>query len=234
MEAIPQTKPVVRRGRRLKVVLASVVVASLIAGTWVWRNHSDATAVTSKSTEAIPVLTAVVKQTNVPVRACGEWHGIRAADCCGAAAAQRRDQLRTYQGRAICEKGRKTFSRLMHVPKMPISAGLKDNWRRPAPTCEMPSVISNASVNFFVRILFHRLRLTWRRIRSRRCAASLQSIRPRCRPIALPRFQRNRCTHCGTYRRHLGISGQPGAAERCIGEHHADRSDQCQFHLAGT
>ena len=67
MDAIPQTKPVVRRGRRLKVVLASVVVASLIAGTLVWRNHSNATAVTSKSTEAIPVLTAVVKQTNVPV-----------------------------------------------------------------------------------------------------------------------------------------------------------------------
>ena len=184
MDAIPQTKPVVRRGRRLKVVLASVVVASLIAGTLVWRNHSNATAVTSKSTEAIPVLTAVVKQTNVPVELVEN----------GTVSAQQtvavRPQLSAVISSVHIKEGQfvkrgKDFLHSMHVQKMPIFAGLKDNWRRPALTCATLSEISNASVNLFFRILFRRLRLTWRRVRWRRCAVSWQSIRPPCRPIAL-------------------------------------------------
>src|SRR5690348_3740525 len=65
MEVISQTKP--QGKHRFKVVLVSVTVASLIAGTWLWRNQSSATAVKSKPTEAIPVLSAPVRQSDVPV-----------------------------------------------------------------------------------------------------------------------------------------------------------------------
>src|SRR4051794_10621985 len=67
MEPTSQTKPAVRGKLRLSVTLTGILVASLIA-TWVWRNQSSATAIKSKPTEAIPVLSAVVKQTDVPVR----------------------------------------------------------------------------------------------------------------------------------------------------------------------
>jgi RND family efflux transporter MFP subunit len=73
METIPQTKPAtgkgeVRRKLRLRVTLASVLIASLIATTWVWRNQSGATDAKSKRAEVIPVLTASVKRSDVPVR----------------------------------------------------------------------------------------------------------------------------------------------------------------------
>jgi RND family efflux transporter MFP subunit len=73
METIPQTTPAtgkgeVRRKLRLRVTLVSVLIASLIASTWVWRNQSSATDAKSKRSEAIPVLTISVKRDDVPVR----------------------------------------------------------------------------------------------------------------------------------------------------------------------
>ncbi|HET7061309.1 MAG TPA: biotin/lipoyl-binding protein, partial [Nitrosospira sp.] len=67
MEAISQRKPDERRKPRLKAVWFAILVASVIASTWVWRNQSNATAVKSKPVEAIPVLSAAVKQADVPV-----------------------------------------------------------------------------------------------------------------------------------------------------------------------
>ena len=67
MDGIAQPKPVARGRQRLKVILVSAVAAGLIVSTWVWRNHSNATAVKSKSAEAVPVLSATVKQSDVPV-----------------------------------------------------------------------------------------------------------------------------------------------------------------------
>lgn len=68
MEAIPQTRPAARGKLRSRMTLAGVLIASLIAGTWLWRNQSGATDAKSKPAEAIPVVTAVVKQEDVPVR----------------------------------------------------------------------------------------------------------------------------------------------------------------------
>ncbi|SEL40970.1 efflux RND transporter periplasmic adaptor subunit [Nitrosovibrio tenuis] len=68
MEAIPQTSPAVRGRPRLSVTLAGVLIVILIAGAWVWRNQSSATDAKSKPAEVIPVITAVVKQSDVPVR----------------------------------------------------------------------------------------------------------------------------------------------------------------------
>jgi membrane fusion protein, multidrug efflux system len=67
MEAISQRKPDERRKPRLKVVWFAILIASVIGSTWVWRNQSNATAVKSKPVEAIPVLSAAVKQADVPV-----------------------------------------------------------------------------------------------------------------------------------------------------------------------
>src|SRR5690242_21477180 len=73
METIPQTKPATGNGEargkfRLRVTLASVLIASLIASTWVWRNQSGATDAKSKRAEVVPVLTATVKRSDIPVR----------------------------------------------------------------------------------------------------------------------------------------------------------------------
>lgn len=74
MEAIPLTKPATESGEargklRLRVTLATVLIASLIASTWVWRNQSNATDATkSKRPEVIPVLTTAVKRSDVAVR----------------------------------------------------------------------------------------------------------------------------------------------------------------------
>jgi RND family efflux transporter MFP subunit len=67
MEAISQGKPDERRKPRLKVVWLAILIASVLASTWAWRNQSNATAVKSKPIEAVPVLSALVKQADVPV-----------------------------------------------------------------------------------------------------------------------------------------------------------------------
>jgi RND family efflux transporter MFP subunit len=68
MEVIPQTKPAPRGKLRLRAMLVGVLIAMLIASTWVWRNQSGATDAKRKPAEVIPVLTAVVKQSDVSVR----------------------------------------------------------------------------------------------------------------------------------------------------------------------
>ncbi|MDE2365919.1 MAG: efflux RND transporter periplasmic adaptor subunit [Betaproteobacteria bacterium] len=67
MEAISQTKPAVRGKLGSRVTWAGVLIVILIAGTWVWRNQSGATDTKSKPAEAIPILTAVVRQSDIPV-----------------------------------------------------------------------------------------------------------------------------------------------------------------------
>ena len=66
MEAIPRTKPAEPAGRRLRFVTAGVLLAAVIAASWVWRNHG-ATDARSKAAEAIPVITAPVAQSDVAV-----------------------------------------------------------------------------------------------------------------------------------------------------------------------
>src|SRR5512144_2665272 len=72
METIPQTTPATGKGEvprklRLRVTLGSVLIVSLIASTWIWRNQSGATDAKSKRPDVIPVLTAIVKRSDVPV-----------------------------------------------------------------------------------------------------------------------------------------------------------------------
>ncbi len=73
METIPQTTPATGNGEargklRPGITLASVLIASLIASTWVWRNQSGATDAKSTGPEVIPVLTATVKRSDIAVR----------------------------------------------------------------------------------------------------------------------------------------------------------------------
>lgn len=66
MEAISEIKgatPV----RRLRVTILSLILAALIAGVWVWRNPRGATDA-KKTSEPTPVITAVIRQNDVPVQ----------------------------------------------------------------------------------------------------------------------------------------------------------------------
>ncbi|BCT68560.1 efflux RND transporter periplasmic adaptor subunit [Nitrosospira sp. NRS527] len=49
-------------------MISGLVLAALIAGSWVWRNHGAATEAKSKPAEVTTVVTAVVAQSDVPVR----------------------------------------------------------------------------------------------------------------------------------------------------------------------
>ncbi|HKX54332.1 MAG TPA: efflux RND transporter periplasmic adaptor subunit, partial [Nitrosospira sp.] len=67
MEAISETKratPV----RRLRATIIGLILAALIAGGWVWRNPSGATNAKTKTSEPTPVITAVIRQHDVPVQ----------------------------------------------------------------------------------------------------------------------------------------------------------------------
>ena len=68
MEATPQTKPAARGKLRSRMTLVGGLIVILIAGAWVWRNQSGAIDAKSKPAEAIPVITAVVKQSDIPVK----------------------------------------------------------------------------------------------------------------------------------------------------------------------
>jgi RND family efflux transporter MFP subunit len=67
MEAIPRTKPAVPASRRLGFATVGVLLAAVIAASWIWRSHSGATGARSKPAEAIPVITALVAQSDVNV-----------------------------------------------------------------------------------------------------------------------------------------------------------------------
>ena len=67
MEAISEIKratPV----RRLRATIIGLILAALIAGGWVWRNPSGATNAKTKTSEPTPVITAVIRQHDVPVQ----------------------------------------------------------------------------------------------------------------------------------------------------------------------
>ncbi|WP_025042041.1 efflux RND transporter periplasmic adaptor subunit [Nitrosospira briensis] len=49
-------------------MISGLVLATLIASSWVWRNHGAATEAKSKPAEVTTVVTAVVAQSDVPVR----------------------------------------------------------------------------------------------------------------------------------------------------------------------
>jgi RND family efflux transporter MFP subunit len=67
MEAISEIKraaPV----RRLRATIIGIILAALITGAWVWRNPSGATDAKNKTAEPTPVITAVIRQNDVPVQ----------------------------------------------------------------------------------------------------------------------------------------------------------------------
>lgn len=68
METIARTKPARPARSRRKVMISGLVLATLIASSWVWRNHGAATEAKSKPAEVTTVVTAVVAQSDVPVR----------------------------------------------------------------------------------------------------------------------------------------------------------------------
>jgi RND family efflux transporter MFP subunit len=68
MEVISRTKPARPARSRRKLMMFGLVLATLIASSWVWRNHGAATEAKSKPAEVTTVVTAVVAQSDVPVR----------------------------------------------------------------------------------------------------------------------------------------------------------------------
>ena len=68
MEVISRTKPERPARSRRKLMIFSLVLATLIASSWVWRNHGAATEAKSKPAEVTTVVTAVVAQSDLPVR----------------------------------------------------------------------------------------------------------------------------------------------------------------------
>lgn len=53
--------------RRLRFTMAGVMLAAVVGGAWFWRNHSAATDVGKKIPEAIPVVSALIARSDVPV-----------------------------------------------------------------------------------------------------------------------------------------------------------------------
>ena len=53
--------------RRLRFTMAGVMLAAVIGGAWFWRNHSAATDIGKKIPEAIPVVTALIERSDVPI-----------------------------------------------------------------------------------------------------------------------------------------------------------------------
>ena len=67
MEPISRTKPGVRMHGRLRFTMAGVMVAAVVGGAWFWRNHSAATDVGKRLPEAIPIVSALIARSDVPV-----------------------------------------------------------------------------------------------------------------------------------------------------------------------
>jgi RND family efflux transporter MFP subunit len=68
MEPISRTKPAVRMRRRLRFTVVGVMLAAVVGGAWFWRNHSAATDVGKRIPEAIPIVSALIARSDVPVR----------------------------------------------------------------------------------------------------------------------------------------------------------------------
>jgi RND family efflux transporter MFP subunit len=68
MEPISRTKPAVRMRRRLRFTVVGVMLAAVVGGAWFWRNHSAATDVGKRIPEAIPIVSASIARSDVPVR----------------------------------------------------------------------------------------------------------------------------------------------------------------------
>jgi RND family efflux transporter MFP subunit len=68
MEVISRIKPAGPARSRRKLMMFGLMLATLIASSWVWRNHGAATEAKSKPAEVTTVVTAAVAQSDVPVR----------------------------------------------------------------------------------------------------------------------------------------------------------------------
>jgi RND family efflux transporter MFP subunit len=68
MEPISRTKPAVRMRGRLRFTVVGVMLAAVVGGAWFWRNHSAATDVGKRIPEAIPIVSALIARSDVPVR----------------------------------------------------------------------------------------------------------------------------------------------------------------------
>jgi multidrug efflux pump subunit AcrA (membrane-fusion protein) len=68
MEPISRTKPAVRMRGRLRFTVVGVMLAAVVGGAWFWRNHSAATDVGKRIPEAIPIVSAFIARSDVPVR----------------------------------------------------------------------------------------------------------------------------------------------------------------------
>lgn len=54
--------------RRLRFTVVGVMLAAVVGGAWFWRNHSAATDVGKRIPEAIPIVSALIARSDVPVR----------------------------------------------------------------------------------------------------------------------------------------------------------------------
>lgn len=54
--------------RRLRFTVVGVMLAAVVGGAWFWRNHSAATDVGKRVPEAIPIVSALIAHSDVPVR----------------------------------------------------------------------------------------------------------------------------------------------------------------------
>lgn len=68
MADVSQAKPVTRRRHLTSIVMASILLVALIAGTRVWRTQSAAENPMQKAAETVQVVSAAVAQRDVPVR----------------------------------------------------------------------------------------------------------------------------------------------------------------------
>lgn len=66
MEVVSHEKPSARANRRTWITLVAILLIALAAGIWFWRTNSSA--VKPKETGVVQVVSAVVAQTDVPVR----------------------------------------------------------------------------------------------------------------------------------------------------------------------
>ncbi|CAG0994414.1 partial Multidrug resistance protein MdtA, partial [Methylophilaceae bacterium] len=68
MADVSQAKPVTRGRHLTLIVMASILLVALIAGTRVWRTQSAAENPMQKAAEAVQVVSAAVARRDVPVR----------------------------------------------------------------------------------------------------------------------------------------------------------------------
>ena len=234
MEVISRTKPARPVKSRRKLMISGLVLATLIASSWVWRNHGAATEAKSKPAEVTTVVTAVVAQSDVPVRLTAN----------GTVSAQQTVVVRPQLSAVIkavhikegqfVQKGETLFSLDARTEDANLSktegqlaksrADLRNAERNLERQRELyrQNFISQAALDVAENqadAMRGQLAVDQATVQANRIARGFSVITA---PIA---------GRTGAISVYQGSLVQP---TRCVSEHHADRSDQCQFHFAGA